>query len=169
MRLIRLLAVSLSLLLASGTADAADYIAVPLSGDQEIPARDTRARGNARFTLSADGTSIEYRLIVANIENVIMAHIHLGAPTENGPVVVTLFGPVAAGGGRSSGVLATGTITAASLSGPLAGQPLSALIDAMNAGNTYVNVHTEDGDPNTSLIAGDFPGGEIRGQIRRAN
>jgi hypothetical protein len=52
-------------------------------------------------------------------------------------------------------VLATGTITAADLVGPLAGQPLSALVDAMEAGETYVNVHTSQ-----------FPAGEIRGQIR---
>ena len=63
-------------------------------------------------------------------------------------------------------MLATGTITAADLVGPLAGQPLSALIEEMPAGNTYVNVHTDDGvaPPNTG--PGDFPGGEIRGQIR---
>jgi hypothetical protein len=56
--------------------------------------------------------------------------------------------------GRSQGTLGEGTITAASLVGGLLGQPLSALVDAMRAGNTYVNVHT---------LA--FPPGEIRGQI----
>ena len=48
----------------------------------------------------------------------------------------------------------------------LVGQPLSALIDAMEAGNTYVNVHTNDGVAPTNTGPGDFPGGEIRGQIR---
>ena len=59
----------------------------------------------------------------------------------------------------------TDEITAADLVGPLAGQPLSALIDAIDAGNIYVNVHTNDfvDPPNTG--AGDFPGGEIRGQV----
>jgi len=51
-------------------------------------------------------------------------------------------------------LLAEGTITASDLVGPLAGQPLSALIEAMRAGNTYVNVHTVQ-----------FPAGEIAGQI----
>jgi len=36
----------------------------------------------------------------------------------------------------------------------------------MRAGNTYVNVHTNDGVAPTNTGPGDFPGGEIRGQIR---
>jgi hypothetical protein len=167
MRTLRLLTLSLSLLLITGaTALAADFIAAPLSGGEEVPARDTKARGNATFDVSDDGTSIDYRLIASNIENVTASHIHLGPAGANGPVVAFLFGSVAPGGGRTDGVLATGTITAANLVGPLAGQPLSALLDAMQAGNTYVNVHTDDGVPPTNTGAGDFPGGEIRGQIR---
>jgi len=95
----------------------------------------------------------------------VASHIHVGAPDVNGPVVAFLFGNVPPAGGRTDGVLATGTITAANLVGPLAGQPLSALVDEIEAGNTYVNVHTNDGvdPPNTG--PGDFPGGEIRGQL----
>jgi hypothetical protein len=52
------------------------------------------------------------------------------------------------------GVLARGTITEADLVGPLAGQPLSALVEAIRSGNAYVNVHTVD-----------HPAGEIRGQL----
>ena len=77
-------------------------------------------------------------------------------------------GPIApAGSGRVNGVLATGTITAANLIGPLAGQSLEALIDEIEAGNAYVNVHTNDGVGPTNTGPGDFPGGEIRGQITR--
>ena len=137
-----------------------------LSGDEEVPLRDTLARGQAIFQLSDDGNELEYRLIVANIENVVASHIHVGATGVNGPVVAFLFGSVPPGGGRSDGVIATGTITAANLVGPLAGQPLSALIAAMRAGNTYVNVHTDDGVAPTNTGPGDFPGGEVRGQIR---
>jgi hypothetical protein len=136
-----------------------------LTGDNEVPVRITNAAGQAIFKLSDDGTELEYRLIASNIENVVQAHIHIGPAGQNGPVVAFLYGPAAAGGGRESGVLATGTITAANLIGPLVGQPLSALIAAIEAGNAYVNVHTDDGvaPPNTG--AGDFPGGEIRGQL----
>jgi hypothetical protein len=35
----------------------------------------------------------------------------------------------------------------------------------MNAGNTYVNVHTDDGGGAPNTRSGDFPDGEIRGQI----
>lgn len=141
-----------------------------LSGKEEVPVRETRAQGQAIFQVSRDGTSIDYKLIVANIENVFMTHIHVGPAGQNGPVVVWLYpstapvaGPV--GAGRINGVIAEGTITAANLVGPLAGQPLSALLAAINMGNTYVNVHTNDGVAPTNTGPGDFPGGEVRGQI----
>ena len=146
----------------------------PLSAAEEVMptgvVNDSRARGNAIFQLSQDGTELTYRLIVANIENVFQAHIHQGPAGTNGPIVVWLYpstsppaGPT--GGGRIDGVIATGTITAANMIGPLAGQPLSALVDAIKSGNTYVNVHTNDGVTPTNSGPGDFPGGEIRGQI----
>jgi hypothetical protein len=136
-----------------------------LSGDEEVPVRMTNAQGQAIFHLSKDGTELNYKLIVANIENVVQAHIHLGQPGVNGNIVVFLYGLVAPGGGRTNGVLAEGTITSDDLINDLAGQSLSALLDQMAAGNAYVNVHTNDGvaPPNTG--PGDFPGGEIRGQI----
>ena len=149
----------------SGTtaAQPTEYSAV-LNGGNEIPANESLGRGSAIFELNSDGTELSYRLIASNIDNIVAAHIHVGAADVNGPVVAFLFGNVPAGGGRHNGVLSTGTITAANLVGPLAGQPLSALIAEMNAGNTYTNVHTNDGvaPPNTG--PGDFPGGEIRGQ-----
>ena len=148
---------------------AADFVAAPLSGSEEVPARDTKARGNASFELSDDGLTLSFKLIVANIDNVVASHIHIGPPGTNGPVVFFLYGSVAPGGGPSNGVLAQGVGTAANLVGPLAGRPLSDLIAAMNAGNAYVNVHTNDGVDPTNTGPGDFPGGEIRAQIRPAN
>jgi hypothetical protein len=136
-----------------------------LSGGEEVPARPTRAQGQAIFQWNADGTELTYKLISANIENVVQAHIHLGQPDENGPVVAFLYGLVAPGGGRTNGVLSQGTITAANLVGPLAGQPLSALMAQIDAGNAYVNVHTNDGVDPTNTGPGDFPGGEIRGHL----
>ena len=63
-------------------------------------------------------------------------------------------------------MIAKGEITSANLMGSLAGQPLSALINQINAGNAYVNIHTNDGVAPADTGPGDFPGGEIRGQIR---
>lgn len=117
---------------ASPPADQ-NFIAI-LSGDNEVPARDTRARGVAVFRLSDDGLSLSYKLIVANIDNVVASHIHVAPAGVNGSVVAFLAGPFAAAGGRTNGVLAEGTITAASLVGPLAGQPFSSLVAAMNVG-----------------------------------
>ena len=137
-----------------------------LTGASEVPSHETPAVGEVKFQLSPDGTQLEYRLISSNIHNVIASHIHLAPAGVNGPFTVFLFGNVPPGGGRTDGVLAHGTITAANLIGPLAGHPLSELIAAMQAETTYVNVHTNDGVAPTNTGPGDFPGGEIRGQIR---
>ncbi|MGH3021885.1 MAG: CHRD domain-containing protein [Gaiellaceae bacterium] len=136
-----------------------------LNGETEVPANASQGAGQAIFRLSPDGTALDYRLIVANLDNPVAAHIHIGPPGVNGPVVAFLFGPAAPGGGTANGVLAEGTITAANLVGPLAGQPFSALIDALNSENAYVNVHTNDGVPPTGTGPGDLPGGEIRGNF----
>ena len=142
-----------------------------LNGAQEVPARDTQGQGQAIFHLSKDGTSLDYKLIASNIDNVFMAHIHTNVPGQNGPIVVWLYPSTAVGppgppaSGRTNGVLAQGTITAANLTGPLTGQPLSALVTLMRTGVAYVNVHTDDGVVPTNTGPGDFPGGEIRADI----
>jgi len=156
---------ALGLLAVAPSAVAGDNFVATLSGSQEVPARDTQARGVATFKLSADGTALAFKLNVANIDNVVAAHIHCGAVGVNGPVGVTLF-VGAPGGGRVSGTLAEGTITAPDAGNGCGWTDLAAVLAAMASGATYVNVHTNDGvdPPNTG--PGDFPGGEIRGQIR---
>ncbi len=131
-----------------------------------MPSSESLAQGQAVFHLRADGTRLDYKLIAANIDNVVLAHIHLAPVGVNGPVVAFLFGPVAAGGGRFSGVLAQGTLTEDDLIGPLAGQAFMALVDAILAGDIYVNVHTDDGVAPGGTGPGDLPAGEVRGQIR---
>jgi hypothetical protein len=144
------------------------FVTTHLSGDEEVPPRQTRAKGNVSLNLNKDGTELSYQINVSKIDNVVAAHLHLGAEDENGPVVVGLFGPVQAAGGRVNGRLVQGTITAADLVGPLAGQPLSALLDRMEMGLIYVNVHTDDGTGEANTGPGDFAAGEIRGQVRVA-
>jgi len=150
---------------ATGAAAAADYV-THRSGRDEVPARDTQAQGNAVFELSEDGASMSYKVIASNIRNVTAAHIHMAAVGVNGSIVVTLFTGGPPGGGRTDGILAEGVITEASLSGPLAGMPFNALLAEMDGGNTYVNIHTNDGVDPAATGPGDFPGGEIRGQVR---
>jgi hypothetical protein len=128
-----------------------------LTGGEEVPPAETRAQGQAVFQLSNDGLGLRYKLVVANIANVTMAHIHLAPPGVNGPVVLWLYPsapPPVLIEGRFNGVLAEGTVTAANLIGLLAGQDLSALIQEIEDGNAYVNVHTSQ-----------YPSGEVRGQI----
>ena len=147
-------------------ANGGNNAAVPLSGGEEVPARETRARGAAVFHLDDAGSTLTYRLIASNITNVVASHIHIGPAGENGPVGVFLFGPAPAGGGRTDGVLAEGSLTPGDFVGPLAGLGMDDLIDHMVTGNAYVNVHTNDGVDPIDTGPGDFPGGEIRGQIR---
>jgi hypothetical protein len=144
-----------------------------LTGDEEVPPRATPAHGQAHVRLSKDGESMDFVLVANDITNITQAHIHMGPKGANGGIVVWLFpntasGPaLPGGGGPHSGLLAQGTFTASSLRGALANQPLSALVAAIAAGNTYVNVHTSDGVDPANTGPGDFPGGEIRGQLDR--
>jgi len=159
---------------ATATAVAAfnQNFGAHLKGRNEVPARDTNAQGQAIFHLSDDGQSMDYKLIASNIDNAFMAHIHIGPAEGTGPIAVWLFPgtaatplPLADAQGRIDGVIAEGTFTAANFVGPLAGQPMSALVAAIEDGNAYVNIHTNDGVDGTNTGPGDFPGGEVRGQL----
>jgi len=123
-----------------------------LTGKEEVPSKNTKATGTAEFTVTG-ADSMRYKVSVTDMEKVTAAHIHKGKLGENGPVVATLFktnSPLA----RTNGVLSQGTITSAKLEGPLAGKHLSDLINMINNGDAYVNVHTQAN-----------PNGEIRGEV----
>lgn len=131
---------------------------------------DSRAQGQAIFRVSSDGSAVDFRLIASNIDNAFMAHIHCGAAGTNGPIrmwlhpVIGTSGPV--GGapltpGPQNGVLASGTFDPTGVTCPDG----TALLTAIRNGGTYVNVHTNDGVGAVNTGPGDFPGGEIRGQI----
>ena len=135
-----------------------------LIGAEQVPAPiDTRAKGHAHFQLSQDGTELKVQVVVSNIKDVIGAHIHMAAAGANGPIIASFVpdtagflsgGPFVADPINTQGVLVRGTISAPDLLGPLAGQRLESLVDAMRGGDTYFNVHTTE-----------HRGGEIRGQI----
>jgi hypothetical protein len=124
-----------------------------------LPA-DSKAGGKATFVLSADGKRLHYELVVEDMETVNGAHVHMtpgGLEAEglrfrtfrrvekksesHGPAVVLLmnFHPKGLPG---YGVVADGEITGADLVGPLKGQPLSTLMNMMDKGHLYVNIHT---------------------------
>ena len=147
-------------------AGAAAKFITQLRGAAEVPPVQTLARGTAKFTLSRDGSVLRYQLAANRIQNTMGAHIHLAQPGADGPIVADLFTSGLAKMGRRK-VSVRGTITAAQLTGPLAGHSLADLVAQMTAGGAYVNVHTDDGIAPAGTGPGDFPGGEIRGQIRR--
>lgn len=161
-RIILLMAAVMSLWVTAAVAKPVENFTAHLTGDQEIPPVETDAVGQAVFQW--DGSDVRFRLIVDEISNVTQAHIHCGARGTNGPVVQFLFGAVPAGGGPVEGVLSSGSFDPSRLTCTFADGTVS-LLDAMRSGRTYANVHTSDGDPDTSGGAGDAPSGEIRGQI----
>jgi CHRD domain len=127
-----------------------------LAGANEVPARETRAQGQLELRLAPDGSSISYRLMATNIDDVFMAHLHLAPAGSNGPIVAWLYPaapPPQPIPGRHTGILAQGEIT--TLFGPLEGQGIDALWEQIEAGQVYGNVHTSQ-----------YPGGEVRGQVR---
>ena len=132
----------------------------PMSAEQEVATTpvESRARGLSTFRLSRDGKTLHYIVRVRRIENVTMAHIHIAPAGTNGPVAVWLHPdgpPPMLIEGRTDGILARGTITDDQVIGPLAGQGLEGLLEALRSGTAYVNVHTSQ-----------YPGGEIRGQVK---
>lgn len=124
-----------------------------LSGDEVVPPVDTNAQGQAKFQLDRAADELRFKLNVANIDDVIGAHVHRAPPGENGSIVVFLFGNPFTDPVTVDGTLAQGTIAASDVLGPIAGD-FDALLTAMRDGNAYVQVHTQENVP-----------GEIRGQI----
>src|SRR5437773_2303076 len=61
-----------------------------LTGDEEVPPTGSAAQGQAVYRLSPDGTSIHFRVLVANIDNTLMAHIHMAPPGVNVGIVQLL-------------------------------------------------------------------------------
>lgn len=129
------------------------------TGDQQPSAVDTEATGGAMFSLSEDGSEMDYALLVSAIEDANQAHIHLGGADEEGPVAVWLYPDPEATEpelqeGRFDGVLATGTFTEEHLTDEVEGGTMDDLLQLIEGGDAYVNVHTEE-----------YPAGEIRGQL----
>ena len=125
--------------------------AAELLGANEVPPVSTSGIGSADINW-VDSRLLFFRLEIRNLAGITEAHIHLGRPNQNGPVVAFLFGPTA--GTASSSLNTSGYIRRSDLVGPLKGRTLSTLAREMDRGNAYVNVHTSQ-----------HPNGAIRGQI----
>lgn len=134
------------------------HLKANLSGYSEVPAVSSTGAGQFTARLSDDRSAIDYELSYAALEGTVAAaHIHIGQMDVSGGVIAFLCG----GGGKPAcpqeGTV-TGTITAADVIGPalqgIAPGEFAELLQAIDAGVTYVNVHSSK-----------HPGGEIRGQV----
>jgi len=134
---------------ASAGGNGNSFVA-SLKGRNEVSAVETNAQGTAHFKVR-DG-ELSYKLIVANIDDVVAAHIHCAPADANGPVGVTLFlgGPVS-----TNGILAQGSIAGPDGGNGCGWANVDDVIAALGSGETYVNVHT------LAVLSG-----EIRGQIK---
>jgi CHRD domain len=135
-----------------------------MNGANERPdARTTPATGTAEFIFRRD--TLYWTLTLTGITNVTASHIHAGSGDVAGGVILPLTPPI-------SNTSITGFITRSAFVSP--GAPNQALtfdglLDLMRSGGSYVNVHTNNtaNDPTNNSGPGDFPGGEIRGQVAK--
>lgn len=122
-----------------------------LTGGQEVPPVTTTATGTATFTASTSGstTTITYTVTVTgNLSGpVTAAHIHgpAGVGVNANPIVPLTVSNTTG----TTGVLVSGSFTTTG-----GATTMAQLLAHMEAGNTYVNLHTAAN-----------PGGAIRGQI----
>ncbi|MEO1632012.1 MAG: CHRD domain-containing protein, partial [Bacteroidota bacterium] len=125
-------------------AQTSDYNAI-LSGSNEVPAVESGATG--RVGLQLNGTTLVVTGSFQNLESAyntdIGAHLHIGGPTENGPVDIVL-NPTLGAQQRSGQFQATNNTF----------ELTQEQIDRLDAGGYYVNVHSVDN-----------PTGEVRGQV----
>jgi hypothetical protein len=146
---VMLMAAGLSVSCSSDNSD--EVFEAVLAGSNENPAR--ASSGNGRSHVVIHGDTVSYSVEIDDISNVTLSHIHVGPATANGPVRVNFYnGPTISTTDKM--ILASGSFG----SGGVTGITYDQLLAEIRNGNAYVNVHTTQ-----------FPGGEIRGQLRRIN
>ncbi len=119
-----------------------------LNGANEAPPVDTEATGRASIGFTDSNITVTLR--TEGLVDVILAHIHLAPVGVSGPVIFPLYS-TAAGAFTSP---YTKTVTAADLLPGPGAETFAEALAAVQAGGTYINVHTMANQ-----------NGEIRGQI----
>lgn len=146
---------------------ATERFTATLNGANERPdPRTTPGAGTANFTLRRD--TLSWTVTMTSMTNVTGGHIHIGGPTVSGGVLLPLTGAP----GSFSNSLITGRVTRSTFVAP--GAPNQAvtfdsLLVLMRTNGSYVNIHTNNGTGNPNEGPGDFPAGEIRGQVVKVN
>jgi hypothetical protein len=152
-------ALAAGLLTASARPVDTQVFSATLLGDNEVPPNNTAGKASFRMEV---GNPITFSLTFSDLSTpLVVAHLHFAPTKVAGGVMIFLCG----GGNQpvcpaaTSGTI-TGMITAANVTGP-ANQginpgDLDSALEAVGEGLSYANMHTTK-----------FPGGEIRGQLRR--
>jgi len=136
-----MLTIALSAFVFSMTASAQQRFVGYLTGAQEVPANNSTARGVCTLILNSTETQMTVNCTYSGLSSPAnMGHIH-----ENGPIGVN--GPV-----RFPFTGVTGT---SNTIGPFTFNPTPAQIADLRAKRWYFNIHSAN-----------FPGGEIRGQVK---
>jgi hypothetical protein len=129
------LVASAALMTLTGSALAVD-MKLKLTGAEETPPVTTSASGTGTITIAAD-KSVSGTIKTMGIDGTV-AHIHVGAPGQSGPPIITLHKD-------ADGVWSV----------PAGSKLTDEQYASFKAGNLYVNVHSAEHKP-----------GEIRAQLK---
>lgn len=142
-KLIHLIAVSAILVLFSSSATAQQAFVANLRSAQEVPVNASTGKGVATVTLNAAETQVTVNVTYSGLSsNANMGHIHGPAPVGVNAAILFPFTSVSGTSGTINQSFSVSPTQVAQLRSQL----------------FYVNLHTVN-----------FPGGEIRGQLKIAN
>ena len=138
----------------SGIPSDVEIFTATLNGANEVPALVSPTTATGSATMTVMNNLVSWKVEVTGIENVIIGHIHFGDAATAGGVMVDLT--PTPGDYPTTTTIALGSFVV-----------VDSVLTHMRAGNTYVNIHTSDGVGGADPVgpAGDYPGGEIRGQL----
>jgi len=136
----------LAILLLTGVAVSAQQVFYSsLSGAQEVPANASTAKGTCKITLNAAETQVSVSCTYSGLSsNLTAGHTHGAAAIGVNAGVLLNYAPPT---GNTSGSFNAGPFNVTAQN-----------VADMRAHRHYTNLHTTN-----------FPGGEIRGQIKQAN
>jgi hypothetical protein len=130
---------------ASGAAN--EGFTGTLGGSAEVPPVSTKASGTATLLIIPGGTQINYTITYKGLSGPLLAaNVHVGAAGANGPIMLQF----AVGPSPQYGALSLASFRPTS-----AAPTWAAALNAIRAGNAYVNLRTAT-----------HPNGEIRAQLR---
>lgn len=156
MKLLEMCVGALALTIALAPDVSAQTVTANLNGGEETPILNTGAVGTVEVSLDVENQEAAVTLRVFNVPTPTTAgHIHVGPAGIAGPVVLN-FPPALVG--RTGDFAMTFRIGPGQFV-PRPAVGINTMEDAFQAilnGNSYVNIHTQQ-----------FPGGEIRGQLRQ--